>query len=123
MLLDNFLLQVGVAGCRKWKLSYEKVCNVCEVYHLLTEVEPVNHGEYQDITWKKIVPLKFFIFAWRLFLNRIATSNNFVRCGVIQPNQGACNSGSGIWCRNKMCLTFPFKSFDENKVLKIVNWI
>jgi len=26
-------------------------------------------------------------------------------------------------CWNKMCLTLPFESFDDNKVLKIVNWI
>jgi len=26
-------------------------------------------------------------------------------------------------CWNKMCLTIPLLSFDDNKVLKIVNWI
>ena len=26
-------------------------------------------------------------------------------------------------CWNKMCLTLPLESFDDNKVLKIVNWI
>jgi len=26
-------------------------------------------------------------------------------------------------CWNKMCLTLLFKSFDDNMVLKIVNWI
>jgi len=28
-----------------------------------------------------------------------------------------------IICWNKMCLTLPLLSFDDNKVLKIVNWI
>jgi len=26
-------------------------------------------------------------------------------------------------CSNKMCLLLPLESFDDNKVLKIVNWI
>jgi len=26
-------------------------------------------------------------------------------------------------CWNKMCLTLSLESFDDNKVLKIVNWI
>jgi len=30
---------------------------------------------------------------------------------------------AGIHCWNKMCLTLPLESFDDNKVLKIVNWI
>jgi len=28
-----------------------------------------------------------------------------------------------VHCWNKMCLTLPLESFDDNKVLKIVNWI
>jgi len=31
--------------------------------------------------------------------------------------------GGTYFCWNKMCLTLPLESFDDNKVLKIVNWI
>jgi len=28
-----------------------------------------------------------------------------------------------LLCWNKMCITLPLESFDDNKVLKMVNWI
>jgi len=32
-------------------------------------------------------------------------------------------TGGGESCWNKMCLTLPLESFDNNKVLKNFNWI
>jgi len=39
------------------------------------------------------------------------------------PDIRAKSSYCGEDCWNKMSLTLPFKCFDDNMVLKIVNWI
>jgi len=38
-------------------------------------------------------------------------------------NTSVCHHQKGGDCWNKMCLTIPLLSFDDNKVLKIVNSI
>jgi len=39
------------------------------------------------------------------------------------PCEEMINKKENKLCWNKMCLTLPLESFDDNKVLKIVNWI
>jgi len=64
----------------------------------------------------------------------------FLFCRLAKPIYFVMNPNKNIWpkllqyiiktsrpncsfCWNKMCLTLPLESFDDNKVLKIVNWI
>jgi len=53
------------------------------------------------------------------FNGDIANMFNFICTG---GNNGISGGGGSSWvCWNKMCLTLPLESFDDNKVLKIVN--
>lgn len=45
--------------------------------------------------WHKVVPLKINLFAWCLFQNRIPTSCNLLRRGLLQNQQHLCVGGCG----------------------------
>jgi hypothetical protein len=66
------------------------------VYHqLTTQAEPpdVTMG---DLIWHKQVPLKVFIFAWRLLRDRLPTKNHLLRRGIINGEAVMCVTGCGM---------------------------
>jgi len=68
-------------------------------YHTLTDGTPLNHDVpliYDDLLWRKDVPLKVLIFAWRLFRNRLPTKDNLFRQGIIHMEDQLCVGGCGL---------------------------
>jgi hypothetical protein len=53
------------------------------VYQLLTSQEFHNNDVTTDLTWQKQIPLKVFIFVWRLLWNRLTSKDNLVARGII----------------------------------------
>jgi len=43
--------------------------------------------------WYKDIPLKVFLFAWRLFRERLPTKDNSIRRGVITSDDRLCVGG------------------------------
>jgi len=46
--------------------------------------------------WHKDIPLKVFLFGWRLFRDRLPTKNNLFRRGVITYNDRLCVGGHDV---------------------------
>jgi len=44
----------------------------------------------------KVVPLKTFIFAWRLILNHVPTKNNLVQRRILALNDQNCSANCGM---------------------------
>jgi len=49
-----------------------------------------------DFIWHKQVPLKVFIFAWRLLRDRLPTKVNLARCSIIPIVDWFCVAGCGL---------------------------
>jgi hypothetical protein len=64
-------------------------------YQLLTFQDSFTLGEAEDLVWHKQVPLKIYIFAWRLLRDRLPTKSNLVARGIISPEDQYCVSGCG----------------------------
>ena len=63
---------------------------VRRAYRILTSGTFINHNVplvSADLLWRKDIPLKVSVFAWRLFQNRLPTKVNLFRRGVIH-NEG-----------------------------------
>ena len=68
-------------------------------YRTLTYGLPFNIGDTlisDDILWRKYVPLKVWIFAWRLFRNRLPTKGNLLWRGIIQHDDQMCVGECGV---------------------------
>ena len=68
-------------------------------FRTLTNGAPLNHDVhlfYDDLLWRKDVPLKVLIFACRLFRNRLPTKVNLFRRGIIQYEDQMCVGGCGV---------------------------
>jgi hypothetical protein len=49
----------------------------------------------EDLVWHKQIPLKVFIFVWRLFRDRLPTKTDLVTRGIISLEAHLCVSGCG----------------------------
>jgi hypothetical protein len=49
----------------------------------LTTIEVVFNEGFNHVLWRKQVPLKFNIFIWRLFLNRLATKMDMFKRNIL----------------------------------------
>jgi len=47
-----------------------------------------------EIMWHRDVPLKVYLFAWRLFINRLPKKDNLFRRGIIPSNSQLSICGS-----------------------------
>jgi hypothetical protein len=69
----------------------------------------------EDLVWHKQIPLKVFIFVWRLFRNRLPTKTNLVTRGIISLEAHLCVSGCGGVKSGQhlfiSCSTLTFGSF------------
>jgi hypothetical protein len=61
----------------------------------LTAQDSVILGRSKNLVWHKQVPLKIFIFAWRLLRDRLPTKSNLVDRGIISPEVHFCVSDCG----------------------------
>ncbi|MCI57057.1 HcrVf2 protein-like protein, partial [Trifolium medium] len=64
-------------------------------YQFLTSQQPISLDVAEDLIWHKQVPLKVYIFAWRLLRDRLPTKVNLVTQGIISPDAHFCVSGCG----------------------------
>jgi len=67
-------------------------------YHSLVEdlaIPPSASSVVEPSIWRKDVPLKVSIFAWRLLRNRLTTKDNLYRRRIIQEEAQLCISGCG----------------------------
>jgi len=99
LLLHNIVLQKHVVDKWQWLLDLVKGYSVISVYQLLTIVEELAHQFFIDNIWHKQVPLKVYLFVWRLHHNRLSTKDNLMHRGIIQPSSNKCVSVSGfvVW--------------------------
>jgi hypothetical protein len=87
---------------------------------LTTQAAPV-HDETRDLVWRKQVPLKVSILAWRLLRDRLPRKQNMLRCGIIQPAAIHCVAG----CGNNESLIHMFIHYDFFGALwqHVRNWL
>jgi len=48
------------------------------------------------LLWRKDIPLKVSVFAWRIFHNRLPTKENLFRRGIFQHDAQMCVTGCGL---------------------------
>jgi len=53
------------------------------MFHVLCSMRQYEILEYYGIVWKKGVPLKASLLAWRLLLNRLSIRDNLIHRGII----------------------------------------
>jgi hypothetical protein len=69
--------------------------SVRDTYQVLTSQDSITLGAAEDHLWHKQVPLKVFIFAWRLLRDRLPTKTNLVSRGMLAPDLHYCMTGCG----------------------------
>jgi len=63
---------------------------------LLTDRRPPPQFAPVDLLWRREVPLKVSVFAWRLFRSRLPTKVNLFRRRIIPSDAQWCVTGCGI---------------------------
>jgi len=63
---------------------------------LLTDRRPPPQFDPVDLLWRREVPLKVSVFAWRLFRSRLPTKVNLFRRRIIPSDAQWCVTGCGI---------------------------
>jgi hypothetical protein len=58
-------------------------------------VEDIEHQHPHKFVWLKLVLLKFSIFAWRLFRNRVPTKDNLFHRRIIATNDQGYTANYG----------------------------
>ena len=92
---SSIVLQVGVADRCVWKLHSSQSYMVKSAYFYLTIDDSNDAKGFDHLLWLKAVPLKVNIFAWRLFLNRLATKDNLCRRRVLKASQNSYSALCG----------------------------
>ncbi|GAU34304.1 hypothetical protein TSUD_20100 [Trifolium subterraneum] len=62
----------------QWQPDPDKCYSVCGAYRLLTSQDLVTLEVAAGLIWQTLIPLKVFIFAWRLLRDRLPTKSNLV---------------------------------------------
>jgi len=94
-ILSNVILQVDSED--SWRSTPDPVARytVSGAYRVLTSgLPPITHVP-ADQLWRKDVPLKVSVFAWRLFRNKLPSKTNLFRRGIIPFEAQWCVSGCG----------------------------
>jgi hypothetical protein len=92
-LLHNFSMQAQSADVWLWRLDLDKGYSVRGAYHLLTSHPPNSLDGAAELIWRKQVPLKVFVFAWRLLRDRLATKTNLTHRDIISLEAQSCVAG------------------------------
>jgi hypothetical protein len=95
-LLHNIVLHDGVLDCWKWLLDPIKGFSVSDVYHMFTTSDHNTEQVNTINVWLKHVPLKVYLFVWRLFRNHLPTKDNLITRGIIQAEANVCVGGCGV---------------------------
>jgi len=98
-LLLTVSLQADINDVWTWITDPLTGYTVKGAYRTLTSGTPLNPGcsfIFDDILWRKNVPLKVSIFAWRLFRNRLPTKDNLFRRGIVHYEDQMCAGGCGM---------------------------
>lgn len=72
-LLANVVLQITIFDKWRWRLDNSGSYSVRSVYEVLTKYENIQTDAASGLIWHRHVPLKVYIFAWRLLQNRLPT--------------------------------------------------
>jgi hypothetical protein len=94
-LLLPFTMQAHSPDVWRWQPDLDAGYSVRGAYQMLTSQDSFTLGEAEDLVWHKQVPLKVYIFAWRLLHNRLPTKSNLVARGIISTEVHSCVSGCG----------------------------
>lgn len=94
-LLHNVVLQAHIHDRWRWILDPINGYTVKGTYIYPTTAEAPTERNLFDVVWKKQVPLKVSVFAWRLLRNRLPTKNNLFRRRIIHQDNTACIGGCG----------------------------
>jgi hypothetical protein len=79
-----------------WRLDLDRGYSVRGAYQLLTSHPPISLDVIAGFFfWHKQVPLKVFVFAWRLLRDRLPTKTNLANRGIIPLEAQSCVSGCG----------------------------
>jgi len=95
VLLSSIFLQDNMNDKWIWHLHVSLKYNVTSVYNILTSRVSSSTHDHNTYFWHKEVPLKVNIFVWRLLRNRLPTTDNLIRCRILQSNTHYCSSGCG----------------------------
>ncbi|GAU37007.1 hypothetical protein TSUD_150430 [Trifolium subterraneum] len=78
-----------------WQPDFADGYTVCGAYQLLTDQDMTPLDVAASLIWHTQVPLKVFIFAWRLFRDRLPTKANMITRDILPVEDHLCVSGCG----------------------------
>lgn len=108
-MLLNVLLQVDTEDSWSWIPDPIVGYTVSGAYRVLTSRPPLTSHALVAGLWRNDVPLDVFVFAWRLFQNRLPSKTNLFRRGIIPFEAQMCVSGcSQQEFENHVFLSCPF---------------
>jgi hypothetical protein len=117
----GMLIQVDSADTWRWTPDIVNGYTARGAYHLLTDTTQVNVQIPANLLWRKDVPLKVSVFAWRLFRNRFPSKLNLFRRGIILPEARNCVSGCGL--HESECHLFLSCTFFGHLWQLVRNWL
>lgn len=79
--------QVGSVDQWVWHLHSSMCYYIRSAYNKLTEMDINDYQDAYNFVWLKEVPLKAFIFSWRLILNRVPTRDNLWKRHILVANE------------------------------------
>ncbi|XP_058764618.1 uncharacterized protein LOC131638082 [Vicia villosa] len=89
---DRFVWSLGATGGYVVGEFYNKLLSEYRVV-----VEQLDVKEALKVLWQSWMPLKVKIFGWRLLKDRLATKEQLIRRGIIEPNdERLCVFGCGL---------------------------
>ena len=92
-LLHDIVLQDRVSDRWRWLLDPVASFSVKGTYqYITTSVDPLDRGMYDDVSQRQ-VPLKVFVFSWRLLRDRLPIRDNLLRRGIIYQDGISCIGG------------------------------
>ncbi|XP_024628726.1 uncharacterized protein [Medicago truncatula] len=94
-LLQNVVLQDHIIDRWRWILNPIHGYSVKGTYSYLTASGIYSECGLSVDLWKKQVPLKVFVFVWRLLRNRIPTKDNLLRRRINSLDNTSCTGGCG----------------------------
>ena len=85
--LTSVVLQVSMEDKCVWNLHSSNGYTVNGAYNKLTKEVDNFILSNTHLLWLKVVPLKVYIFVWRLGLNRVPTRDNLFKQRILVVNE------------------------------------
>jgi len=96
LLLHNVILQVDKVDSWLWTLETSQVYSARSAYRILAINSPLINPVPAADLWHTDVPLKVFLFAWRLFRDKLPTKENLHHHGVLDRDSRLCVTGCDL---------------------------